>query len=73
MARPFITITQQKGLLARDEPMLLPIDRILDIKPVPETVPVYAEGVRAIIRCKGDDVYHVTETLDELRVRIAGA
>lgn len=69
MAKRFITVTQPRGRYARNEKIKVPVARILDIVPVPDNVPVFAEGVRAIVRCKDDD-YHTSETADELLAMI---
>lgn len=59
MARKFITVTQPTGRYRANEPIEVPVDRILDVVDVPNNVPIFEEGVRAIIRCKEDD-YHTT-------------
>lgn len=55
---------------------IIPVQNIRDVEEVPENVPVYADGVRAIVNLKGqrkDDAgYFVRETVEEIEAMMNG-
>lgn len=64
--RRFIRVTTTRGHYSNKESTLIPAARVVDVTPIPPGVPAYDEGGRSIIRCAKDELYHVSETLEEV-------